>query len=153
MTTTGLVIESKVHFTRASRGRKELRTGVSTAKTPVPAGRTPRIARLMALAIRFEGLVARGDVADYADLARLGHVTRARVTQVMNLLCLAPDVQEELLFLPPTLSGRDAIKEWQVRPIAAEASWAVQRRMWRRLRTDARRERRRMDRATRRAVD
>ena len=77
--------------------------------------------------------MARGEVSDYADLARLGHVTRARVTQVMNLLCLAPDVQEGLLFLPPTLSGRDIIKEWQVRPIAAEMNWGVQRRMWRRL--------------------
>ena len=133
MTTSGLVIESKVHFTRTGRGRKELRTGASPIATPVPAGRTPRISRLMALAIRFEGLVASGEVSDYADLGRLGHVTRARVTQVMNLLCLAPDVQEALLFLPLTLSGRDAVKEWQVRPIAAEANWEVQRRMWRRL--------------------
>jgi hypothetical protein len=46
-------------------------------------------------------------VTDYADLARLGHVTRARVTQIMNLLNLAPDIQEELVFLPKTIRGRD----------------------------------------------
>src|SRR5580698_3733572 len=61
----------------------------------------PRIARLMALAIRFEGLVRGETIQDYAELARRGHVTRARMTQIMKLLSLAPDIQEQLLFLPP----------------------------------------------------
>jgi hypothetical protein len=87
----------------------------------------------MALAIRFEGLLLQGEVRDYADLARLGQVTRARVTQIMNLLNLAPDIQEELLFLPQIEAGRDAIKEWQVRPIAAEPEWYKQRRLWQKL--------------------
>ena len=34
-------------------------------------------------------------------------VTRARMTQIMNLLNLAPDIQEELLLLPPVTEGRD----------------------------------------------
>jgi hypothetical protein len=87
----------------------------------------------MALAIRFEGLLARGEVKDYAELARLGHVTRARVTQIMNLLQLAPDIQEQILFLPEVEEGRDPVKEWQVRPIAAEADWGRQSGMWRDL--------------------
>jgi hypothetical protein len=66
-----------------------------------------------------------------ADIARLGHVTRARATQIMNLLNLAPDIQEQILFLEPTVKGRDTIKEWQVRPIAASLEWSRQRRMWR----------------------
>jgi hypothetical protein len=56
----------------------------------------------------------------------------------MNLPNLAPDIQEELLFLPPIESGRDTIKEWQLRPIAAEPSWAAQRQMWRRLHCERR---------------
>ena len=56
-----------------------------------------RISRLMALAIKFQDVVDRGEVTDYADLARLGHVTRARLTQIMNLLHLAPEIQEEIL--------------------------------------------------------
>lgn len=56
--------------------------------------RSPRLARLMALAIKFDGLVRQGVVRDYADLARLGYVSRARITQIMNLLHLAPDIQE-----------------------------------------------------------
>lgn len=96
-----------------------------------PPGRVPRISRLMALAIHFDALLRRGEVKDNADLARLGHVTRARATQLMNLRMLAPDIQEALLFLPPVESGRDTIKEWQVRPVAAQPVWARQRRMWR----------------------
>ena len=97
----------------------------------MPLGRVPRIARLMALAIRFDDLLRRGEVADYAELARLGHVTRARVTQIMNLLDLAPDIQEAILFLPPTHAGYDPIKEWQIRPIAATSDWTRQRKLWR----------------------
>ena len=59
--------------------------------------RIPRITRLMALAIKFQDMVDRGEVRDYADLARLGYVTRARITQIMNLLNLAPDIQQSLL--------------------------------------------------------
>jgi len=84
----------------------------------------------MALAIRFERLVRDGEVADYADLARLGYVTRARVTQIMNLLNLAPDIQEAILFLPPVDSGRDPVIERDLRPIAAIANWRKQRALW-----------------------
>ncbi len=55
----------------------------------------------MALAIRFKGLIRRGQVRDYAHLSRLGNVTRARITRIMNLLYLAPDIQEALLFSSP----------------------------------------------------
>jgi hypothetical protein len=43
-------------------------------------------------------LIQQGVVKDYADLARLGQVSRARITQIMNLLNLAPDIQEPILF-------------------------------------------------------
>lgn len=127
---SSLTFQCKVHFTQARRGRKQMAVGEAPAPAPVPLGRVPRIARLMALAIRFEGLVLQGEVRDYADLARLGHVTRARVTQIMNLLNLAPDIQEQILFLPPVDAGRDPLKEWQIRPIAREANWQKQRTLW-----------------------
>ena len=98
-----------------------------------PCGRVPRLARLMALAIRMDGLVRSGEVADYADIARLGHVSRARATQIMNLLLLAPEIQEALLFLPRTERGRDPIREHHIRPIAVILDWSRQREMWRRL--------------------
>jgi hypothetical protein len=83
--------------------------GVQTmVALPVPeSGRVPRLAPLMALAICFEDLIRTGQVADYADLARLGHVSRARITQIMNLLLLAPDIQEQVLFHPVWTAGID----------------------------------------------
>ena len=75
-------------------------TSPSGQAPPGAAGRVPRIARLMALALRFEQLVRSGAVRDYAELARFGQASRARLTQIMSLLHLAPDLQEKILFLP-----------------------------------------------------
>jgi hypothetical protein len=117
-----ITIQRKVRLGQGGRAIK--------ANAKPAAGRIPRVARLMALAIRFDQLIRDGVVADQAELARLGRVTRARVTQIMNLLQLAPDLQEAILFLPATPRGRDAIAERQIRPIAAMSSWSVQRKMW-----------------------
>jgi hypothetical protein len=84
----------------------------------------------MALAIRLDGLIEQGAVTSQAELAEIGHVTRARVTQIMNLLHLAPDIQEALLELPPVHEGRDPVTERDLRPIAAEVVWERQRAMW-----------------------
>jgi hypothetical protein len=110
------------------------RPKLSTISQPSnPDGRVPRIARLMALAIRFDGLVGRGAIGDYSALARVGHVSRARITQIMNLLLLAPDIQEDILFLPATHYGRDPIHLAQLQPIAAHWDWQQQRRLWQAL--------------------
>jgi hypothetical protein len=87
----------------------------------------------MALAWRLEELVRAGGVADYAELARLGHVSRARISQIMSLLALAPDIQEALLFLPRVQRGRDPIHLRQLQPLAAILDWHQQRRLWRAL--------------------
>ena len=126
-----LTVTCRVRFDRGAKGRLEMRRGEPPAAAPAPVGRVPRISRLMALAIRFDEMLRRGEVKDYAELARVGHVTRARVTQIMNLLMLAPDIQEQILFLPLVVEGPDPVKEWEVRPIAAEMNWCVQRQHWR----------------------
>lgn len=120
------------HVDRAGK-RPELRAGDQPSAPPVPVGRVPRVARLMALAIRFDRLVSSGMVADYATLARLGHVTRARITQIMNLLLLAPVIQEAILFLPATVRGRDPVHLIQLQRIALTPSWREQKRLWREL--------------------
>ncbi len=126
-TANEMTFTTKVHFRAGRKGRQELQQGDAPAQQPSPQGRVPKLSRLMALAIRFDGLLQRGEVKDYAELARLGHVSRARVTQIMNLLNLAPAIQEEILFLPMVLKGNDPLKEWQVRPVAAEPIWRKQR--------------------------
>jgi hypothetical protein len=95
-----------------------------------PAARVPRLARLMALAIRFEELLHLGEVHDYAELARLGRVSRALITQIMNLCLLAPDIQEEILFLAQCKRGRDPIHLALVQPVALEPDWRRQRQRW-----------------------
>ena len=92
--------------------------------------RIPRITRLMALAIKFQEMVDRGEVRDYADIARLGYVTRARITQIMNLLHLAPEVQEDILFV------RSAPSERSLRPLIVQPLWGQQMRLWRRLKAE-----------------
>jgi hypothetical protein len=87
----------------------------------------------MALALRFEGLLQQGVIVNYAELARLGHVSRARVSQIMNLLALAPNIQEALLFLPRTEHGRDLIHLQQLQPLTAVLDWRRQRLLWRAL--------------------
>jgi len=95
-----------------------------------PAGRLPRVARLMALAIRFEELLGVGAVKDFADLSRLGRVTRARISQIMNLLNLAPDLQERVLFLVPVVAKQNEISERILRSVVDEPCWAHQRRLF-----------------------
>jgi hypothetical protein len=127
---TTLTFECPVHFGWQGK-RRELRAG--PAPEAPPAGRVPRVARLMALALRLDRLLREGAVANAAQLARLGHVTRARVSQILNLLNLAPDIQEALLFLPPTAAGRDPVILRDLQPIALTPDWAKQRKIWARL--------------------
>jgi hypothetical protein len=128
--TTPLTIERTVHFQRRGHGRKELRDGAPPACPALPPGRVPREARLLALAHRFAGLIRTGAVRDFTELARLGRVSRARISQVMNVLNLAPAIQEAVLFLPRTERGRDAIILADLQPIASVMNWTRQRRMW-----------------------
>ena len=96
-------------------------------------GRLPRITRYMALAIYYEDLIRQGHVHDYAEIATLGHVTRARVTQIINLRLLAPDIQEELLTLYRIIDGRDGMSLRLFQSIASEPSWKSQRGFYNRL--------------------
>ncbi|QYK49193.1 MAG: hypothetical protein KF838_04905 [Phycisphaeraceae bacterium] len=126
----GITMSFKVHFTRGQTGQRLMHEGTKPPPAPVAGGRVPRISRLMALAIRFDELVRRGAVTDFAEIAELGQVTRARVSQIVNLLNLDPTLQEALLFLPLVAGERETVSERDVRAIAAEPDWGRQREMW-----------------------
>jgi hypothetical protein len=112
-----MTLEFSIHFERTGLGaRKDLTEGEAPA--PAPA-RLPRVTKLMALALRFERLLREGAVKDYAELARLGRVSRARMSQVMSLTNLAPDIIEELLHLPRVERGRDPVQMLDLMTIAA----------------------------------
>jgi DNA-binding transcriptional regulator YdaS (Cro superfamily) len=93
----------------------------------------------MALAIRFDQLLRDGVVADQSELARLTHVTQPRMTQIMNLLHLAPDIQESILHLAPAAQGRDSVTERDLRPMTRMVDWRDQRKVWSRFVSPARR--------------
>jgi hypothetical protein len=113
----------EVSFTLNRKSGGKGRRIATPRTTPGPL-RIPRLSRLMALAIRFDTLIQEGAVTDQASLARLGGVTRARLTQIMHLLRLAPDIQEELLFLP----AESRMVERTIRPVVRLVEWNDQRR-------------------------
>ena len=121
--------ESRLDFTLpvpVRRGVKRVRTG--SPQRPL------RITRLMALAIHLNDLVATGEVGTFRELAAAGRVSRARLSQVLQLTHLAPDIQEELLFLPPTLRGPDSLLERHVRAVARLVDWEQQKQRFHALR-------------------
>ena len=87
----------------------------------------PRITRLLALAISWDHGFREGRELDGKVLAQLGRVSRSRITQIGNLLHLAPDIQERILQLPALAAGREPITEKSLRRLAGDYDWARQR--------------------------
>ena len=108
MTTT---IRTKVAFRTTSKAKR--------AKA-VPSTRLPSsMARRLALAHFVEQLVGDGALRDYAHAARLLGVTRARMTQILDLLLLAPSVQERVL-------EGERFRERELRAALREPAWRIQ---------------------------
>src|SRR5439155_12573414 len=95
-------VQCAVHFEREARGRKRIEPGAEQPTAARLSGRVPRVARFVALALRLDTQLRQGMLKDCAAVARLGHVTRARVSQILSLVHLAIDIQEAILFLPRT---------------------------------------------------
>jgi hypothetical protein len=119
-------IRYALDFRASNRSRRKNPARFHLSPTNTDASTVPRIARLLALAMRFDRLLRAEEFRDYAELARLGRVTRARMTQIMKLLDLAPDIQEQILFLP-IVKGHN---ERNLRPIVNRVDWQEQRRMF-----------------------
>ena len=110
---------------RAARG--------STEVAPPAAGQLPRVTRVLALAIQFQEMLRTGEVRDCADLARLAGVTRERISQIMKLAWLAPDIQLEVLYFPPVSGVNFPIRERALRGISDQIAWTEQREVWAKL--------------------
>ena len=103
----------------------------SRRATQAATGRVPRVARTLALAHKIDEMIRAGELRHLADAARAIGVSRARMSQIANLLLLAPEIQEVILALPPVTNGPGPITERQLRPIVAEPEWTKQLQMWR----------------------
>ena len=125
----GIQAEYKVHVTTGRAGQKKVRRG--SRPEPAERARAPgpsRLARLLALAHHFDEMIREGVVKDQAEIARLMRVTRARVTQVMTLLLLSPDLQEKILAEGQEAGKLGELTEPQARAVALVPEWAEQRR-------------------------
>ena len=102
-------------------------------RTDAATGRVPRVVQMLALAHRIDSMIRNGELRDFADASRAMGLTRARVTQIMNLLLLAPEIQEAILELPLVRGGRDPITERTLRSAVREWNWSIQRAIWKTL--------------------
>ena len=112
----------KIEYTLKLRRRAP---AFKTNPASEPQERPHRIARILALAHRLDEVARSGAVRDHGELARLGHVSPARICQFMTLLHLAPAIQEYLLFL--TTAETIPVTEHALRKIAREPRWDRQR--------------------------
>ncbi len=131
--TIGFSAKCKIEFEPGQRGRKKIISRKNQISTPVEPRRVPRVSRLMALAIHLEKLIDKGEIGNFATLAKVAKISRARVTQIMGLLLLAPDIQEKLLFLPKVVEGREKITEKKLREVVKEPLWTRQKEIWEKL--------------------
>ncbi len=83
-------------------------------------------------AARFNEMLRTGEASETIELARRGHVTQPRMSQIIALNRLAPDLQEAPLTLPAT-KGKPEIHEKRLRPIAAVLAWEEQRTVWKQI--------------------
>lgn len=121
-------IQAKFQTKSGPHGRHRISSPKPPRRPSTP--RLPHVTKLMALAIRLEHLLATGQVRDQAEIAG---ITRARVTQILNLTNLAPDIQQAILDLEPTTDRVPRFREGEIRQIAIAPNWATQRKAWKRL--------------------
>jgi len=118
--------------------RSKVRRRVRFTREPVPVGqaslrvRPAHAARMLALAHHFEAAIEAGTLNGPSDAGRRIGITSERVTQVLTLRYLAPDIQEDVLFLEVT-GGSEPFTENDLRKVARVLSWALQRRLYARL--------------------
>jgi len=126
-------VELKVHFQTGHHGQRRLRGGKNEKQSTGNREDLPRLTRLLALAHRWNHLIEEGAVANYSEIARLMGLSRARVTQIMDMLYLAPKIQEEILLPPNGEKSELTVPDRIMRPITRIPEWNDQRALWRRL--------------------
>lgn len=112
------------------RGKVRRKQARKHEHRPAAGERVPRIARLMALALKLESMLQKGVVGEHRKLADLARITAPRLTQILNLCNLAPDIQEQILFLDWETARQRAINEKSIRSLSSVLLWSEQRARW-----------------------
>ena len=118
------VVTGQLHRVQRGHGKR-----FSTEPPPGPIRKPARVAVMLALAHKIQEAIAQGKVRDQADVARRLGFTRARITHLLDLLMLAPDLQEQVLFLE-AVDGVQPLSERALRAVAHAGTWGQQRRRW-----------------------
>jgi hypothetical protein len=84
-------------------------------------------------ALEWQALLESGEITNQAEIARREGITRARVTQVIGMLRLAPEIQDQILSMPDVVL-HSPVTERMLRPISAITVYRDQRREFRRSR-------------------
>jgi uncharacterized membrane protein len=122
--TTSKIVTSALHRVRRRFGRQF----VTEAPPPVaPACRPARVAVMLAIAHTIATRIDTGQLHDQAEAARRLGVTRARVSQLLALLQLAPDLQERVLLLEAVDGIEPPLSERTLRHVLRARDWTEQR--------------------------
>ncbi len=122
-----MIVDGKIFRSRTGRS---VRFGEDAPRIPKP--RALRLAKTLAIAHKLQGLLDSGQAKSLTEVADIIEASRPRVTQLVNLTLLAPDIQEEILFMDVSL-GRDPISEHDLRKVLQSVNWQEQRRIWERI--------------------
>lgn len=128
-TTERHVIPSGLFRARARRVTFSAEPEAEAPPPPEPVRRPAKVARMLALAHHIQWAIERGDVSDAATVARRLGLTRARVSQLLDLCLLAPDLQEAILALE-AVDGAEPMAERALREVVRAGSWEGQRAVW-----------------------
>ncbi len=140
--TVEIALGPKGAFENGNIGTLTRRAPPGQVVSAVPPGRgdpkpprepkTPRVVELLRKAIEWRTLLESGKIASQAEIARQEGVTRARVSQVMGLLHLAPKIRENILSTPNTVR-QSSVTERMLRPLATITNYCDQVREFHKL--------------------
>lgn len=115
---------------KASLHRIQVRHGRGFASEPpvvrLPVRRPARVAIMLALAHAIDTVIREGRLRDQGEAAERLGLTRPRITQLLALLQLAPDIQERVLFLE-AVDGVEPLSERDLRHVTRVLYWPDQR--------------------------
>jgi hypothetical protein len=143
--TVEVTLGPKGAFKKGNLGTLTRRVAADQVITAVPEPRgkpkpprktkTPRVVELLRMAIEWQRQLDAREVETRAEIARREGVTRARVTQIMAMLRLVPEIRERILALPDRV-GPPVISERSLRPIVRVEDPDEQRLRYRNLTGD-----------------
>jgi hypothetical protein len=88
----------------------------------------PSLRFCLVLAHQIQELFDQGKVKSLSEAAVLLNMCNARISQVLNLVSLAPEIQKEILI--PNIEATEKITEFHIRCIAMEPKWGKQIETW-----------------------